>query len=158
MLYSIYTDGGCSGNKKNSGCPGGFGFIILNNRNEILISDGGRVGNTTNNRMELTAVINSLKRLMLHLDECNENPKETAVIVMTDSQYVSNNFEEYLLEWKKRGWRKGNGQPVLNDDLWKQLDALTPEFLQFSFRWVRGHNGDEYNELVDGIVRKHIYG
>ena len=156
VRYTIYTDGGCSGNKRDAGCPGGFGFIIIDESGNMVYESGGRVENTTNNRMEMIAVINGLMALITMIKQSSEVQRHS-VVVCTDSQYVACNFEEYLPEWKKNGWRKGNGQPVLNKDLWKQLNGLTPEFESFSFRWVRGHAEDAMNQRADAIVRQHIY-
>jgi len=158
MRYTIYTDGGCSGNKRDAGCSGGFGFIIIDESGAIVLEDGGRIENTTNNRMEMTAVINGAISLIRILKQLQQSPSKYSVVVCTDSQYVACNFEDYLPEWKERGWRKGNGQPVLNKDLWKQLDELIPEFQSFGFRWVKGHAEDAMNNRADAIVRKHIYG
>jgi ribonuclease HI len=158
MRYTIYTDGGCSGNRRDAGCPGGFGFIIIDDTGAVIREGGGRVEDTTNNRMEMTAVIEGATALIELINSLQQSSSTYSVTVCTDSQYVAYNFEEYLPEWKKRGWRKGNGQPVLNKDLWKKLDGLIPEFQSFSFRWVRGHALDRLNERADAIVRKHIYG
>lgn len=156
MEFIIYTDGGCSGNKRDAGCPGGYGYVILDPSNTIILKGGGYRINVTNNQMELLAVIQGLKALKKELDAAYGGIKKHSCIIRPDSQYVSENYTAYLPMWKKNNWRKSNGKPVLNVDLWKKLDALTPEFKSYSFRWVKGHSRNQFNKMADMIVQTQI--
>jgi len=131
----IWTDGACKGNPG----LGGWGALLRQGRHEKAIY-GGEV-DTTNNRMELMAVIEALKAL--------KRPCE--VVVHTDSQYVQKGMSEWLANWKRRGWLTADKKPVKNADLWQELDALVARhFLQW--RWVRGHAGDAGNERADQLA------
>lgn len=156
MEFTVYTDGGCHGNRRDAGCPGGYGYLILDPGNNEIDHDGGSEENTTNNRMEMTAIIQGLKNLIGSLEVSYGGSKKHDCIVKTDSRYVCDNFEDYLPEWKKNGWRKSKGGAVLNKDLWKRIDELTPEFKSFRFQWVKGHARDKWNNLVDQIAQDHI--
>jgi len=156
VTFTVYTDGGCSGNKRGAGCPGGYGFCILDPSNTIILEGGGNRINVTNNQMELMAVIQGLIALKKELDSSHGGAATHDCIVRPDSQYVSENYTAYLPTWKNNGWRKSNGKKVLNSSLWKRLDVLTPEFKSFSFKWVKGHASNKFNNLVDAIVQKQI--
>lgn len=133
---TIYTDGACS---KNPG-PGGWGAIIRYNSAEKELSGGEK--DSTNNRMELTAVIMALSALK---EPC-------AVTLVTDSQYVVNGCEKgWAKGWKKKGWKKADGSPALNVDLWEKLLALLDEH-HVKFIWVRGHHGHPENERCDALA------
>lgn len=132
----IYTDGACSGNPG----PGGWGAILSYNNNEKTLSGGE--ADTTNNRMELTAVIEGLQALK---EKCN-------VTVHTDSQYVCNGIEKgWARSWKKNGWKKSNKEPALNPDLWDRLLGLVDKH-NVSFNWIRGHAGHPMNERCDELA------
>lgn len=131
----LYTDGACKGNPG----PGGWGYLLKCGENSIR--DSGSEKDTTNNRMELMAVINGLSKLNRF---CN-------VIISTDSQYVKNGMEEWIHNWKKNGWKSSNKKPVKNVDLWQQLDALVQKF-NVSWEWVKGHSGHVENEIVDTLA------
>ena len=136
----IYTDGACSGNPG----VGGWGCVLRYRENEKELS-GGEL-QTTNNRMELTAVIEALKALKTH---CN-------VTLYTDSKYVMNGITEWLDEWKKNGWKtKSKKNEVKNIDLWQKLDELSSKH-EIRFVWVKGHNGDAGNERVDTLARSEV--
>ena len=149
----IYTDGGCSGNPG----PGGWAYMIIGNRESgvgsgeacILAEQWGAEKNTTNNRMELTAVICALRTLKTLL-----NPGLRAT-VYTDSQYVQKGITEWIVKWKKNSWRTSDKKPVKNQDLWKELDALAADF-SIDWEWVPGHAGIEYNELCDRMTQDAI--
>ncbi len=133
----IYTDGACSGNPGN----GGWGAILRYGKIEKELSGGEK--NTTNNRMELTAVIEALKALK---KECN-------ITLYTDSRYVMDGVMDWLPNWKQNGWRTANKKtPVKNIDLWQLLDALLQKH-QIKWVWVKGHNGHPENERVDTLAR-----
>jgi ribonuclease HI len=132
----IYTDGGCDPNPG----PGGWGAVLLSGQHAQELS-GGEL-NTTNNRMELTAAIEALKRLRR---PCN-------VTVVTDSTYVRNGVTRWLDDWKRRGWRKADGSAVRNADLWAELDRQASKHA-IHWRWTRGHAGDSLNERADELAR-----
>lgn len=133
---TLYTDGACSGNPG----VGGYGAILIYNGREKRIS--GAEGMTTNNRMELTAVIEGLK--------CLNQPCE--VEVFSDSAYTVNAFNEgWVYGWQRSGWVKADKKPVLNCDLWQQLLALT-QVHKVRFFKVKGHAGNEYNNLCDKLA------
>lgn len=133
---TIYTDGACSGNPG----VGGWGAVLMYNGVEKRIS--GAEDNTTNNRMELLAVINAL--------ECLKEPCE--VTLYSDSAYTVNAFlNGWVYEWGKSGWKKADKKPVLNDDLWKRLLSLT-RIHKVEFVKVKGHADNEYNNVCDKLA------
>ena len=144
MKIRIYTDGGCSGNPG----PGAWAYILV--RGERESRDSRFVSRTTNNRMELQAVIEALRGV-------RENPElATAEIeLFTDSRYVKNGINDWIHTWKKNGWKTRSKQPVKNQDLWKQLLDLSST-LVISWRWLQGHAGDRYNEACDRLVQEAI--
>lgn len=132
----IYTDGACSGNPG----IGGWGAILVYNGKEKEIC--GSEAQTTNNRMELTAVIEALKALK---EPCS-------VTLTTDSKYVCDAVnQEWVYNWKRNGWRKSDKKPALNIDLWEELLALLEKH-SVKFIWVKGHNGNAYNERCDKLA------
>lgn len=131
----IYTDGACL---KNPG-PGGYAALILIDGDEQIIA--GRDPVTTNNKMEMMAVIKALEAL----------PHGLAATVHSDSQYVVKGIREWLPGWKKRGWRTAAGEPVKNQPLWQELDRLNSG-RKITWQWVKGHAGHEQNERVDGLA------
>ena len=140
MKYKIYTDGACSGNPG----PGGWGAVIFDpNGKQKNIS--GSEKNTTNNRMELLAAIMSLKKIK----------SNSEVIIFTDSTYVKNGITEWMKNWKKNGWKNSSKKPVKNKDLWEKLDKLC-EANSVSWKWVKGHSINEFNNLADELATKAI--
>ncbi len=135
----IYTDGGCSGNPG----PGGWAFAVSENE-KIVYSRSGGEKETTNNKMELTAVINALKYVL--------DKGETECTLLTDSQYVKNGITVWIKSWKKNGWRTSSKSPVKNVEYWLELDALNNK-LCVNWSWVKGHAGIEGNEECDRLVR-----
>jgi ribonuclease HI len=133
----IHTDGACSGNPG----PGGWGAILQFGGREKEIFGGEPL--TTNNRMELMAAIMALESLT----------RPCSVILVTDSQYVRQGITQWIHAWKKRGWKKADGKPVLNADLWQRLERAAG-IHSIDWRWVRGHTGDPLNERADGLARK----
>ena len=137
----IYTDGACKGNPG----PGGWGVLLKAGGTEKELF-GGELA-TTNNRMELMAVIQALSAL--------KRPCE--VTLFLDSQYVLKGITEWLPGWKAKGWRTASKQPVKNVELWQQLDALVQQGgHQIDWRWVRGHNGDPGNERADALANRGV--
>ena len=140
---TLYTDGACSGNPG----PGGWGAILRCKGKEKELSGGE--AHTTNNRMELTAVIKALEALKF---PCQ-------VLITTDSKYVSEAVTKgWAVGWKKRGWKKGDGKPALNPDLWERLLALL-EVHTVEFNWIKGHAGHPENERCDrmAVEQRDIY-
>jgi ribonuclease HI len=135
----IYTDGACRGNPG----PGGWGALLRKGEHERELS--GSEAETTNNRMELLAVIRALEAL--------ERPCE--VTVVTDSQYVQKGISEWLPGWKRKGWKTAAGKPVKNKDLWQALDAAAGRHT-VKWEWVRGHNGHAENERADALANQAI--
>lgn len=135
----IWTDGACKGNPG----MGGWGALLRQGAHEKELSGGEP--DTTNNRMELMAVIQALKALK----------RTCCVVVHTDSQYVQKGMTEWLSGWKQRGWRTAARKPVKNADLWQELDALVQEH-DVSWRWVRGHAGDPGNERADALANQGV--
>lgn len=137
----IYTDGACKGNPG----PGGWGVLLKAGGTEKEMF-GGELA-TTNNRMELMAVIQALSAL--------KRPCE--VTLFLDSQYVLKGITEWLPGWKAKGWRTASKQPVKNVELWQQLDALVQQGgHRIDWRWVRGHNGDPGNERADALANRGV--
>jgi ribonuclease HI len=144
----IYTDGGCSGNPG----PGGWAYVIVTETfqgEKIAAQEQGGEKNTTNNRMELTAVISALRALK----KSDDVPRKATVY--TDSQYVQKGITEWISNWKRNAWRTSDKKPVKNQDLWMELDSLAGEF-SLVWEWVRGHAGIEYNELCDRMTQEAI--
>ena len=132
----LYTDGSCSGNPG----PGGWGAILRFRGLEKELSGGER--ETTNNRMELTAAIRGLEALK---EPCR-------VALYTDSQYIANAINQHwLVNWKKRGWKKADKSPVLNRELWEALDAQLSRHA-VTFHWVKGHADNAYNNRCDALA------
>ena len=133
---TIFTDGACQGNPG----PGGWGAILRYQNVEKEISGGEK--NTTNNRMELSAIIEALKLLK---ESCD-------VLLISDSQYVCNAIEKgWAKNWKKNGWRRSNKEPALNPDLWEELLGLLEKH-QVTVQWVKGHSGHPENERCDHLA------
>lgn len=133
----LFTDGACLGNPG----PGGWAYILRHPGSGKQVEHGGREQETTNNRMELTAVIRALESLT----------RPSKVKLIGDSQYVLLGLTEWMPGWKKRGWRKSNKAPVLNVDLWQRLDELLAEH-DLQIEWVRGHSGHPENERCDEMA------
>jgi len=136
-VVEIYADGACKGNPG----PGGWGALLLFADKEKPLFGGE--AQTTNNRMELTAVIRALEALNR---SCN-------IKIYTDSSYVQKGITEWISAWKLRNWRTADKKPVKNDDLWKQLDALV-QVHTIEWIWVKGHAGNAGNERADALANQ----
>ena len=137
-MIKIYTDGACSGNPGR----GGWAAIILDGEKIEKIS--GSKDNTTNNRMELTAVISALKYV-----------KDKNLEIYTDSKYAKDGIEKWISNWKKNGWKTANKQDVKNKDLWDELDQLNSK-KNVQWNWVKGHANNQYNNMADELARSEV--
>ena len=135
----IHTDGACKGNPG----PGGWGALIDRDGSIEELSGGEHA--TTNNRMEMTAVIRALESLAPGTD----------IALYTDSQYVKNGIETWIHGWKKNGWKTADRKPVKNSDLWRELDTLAARH-RISWHWVRGHNAHPGNERADALANEGV--
>ncbi len=138
-VVSIYTDGACKGNPG----PGGWGALLVFRGREKELYGGDPA--TTNNRMELTAVIRAFEALQ----------QGCVVALHTDSQYVKNGIETWIHSWKKNGWKTADRKPVKNAELWRELDALVARH-DVKWHWVKGHNGHPGNERADVLANRGV--
>jgi ribonuclease HI len=133
----LFTDGACSGNPG----PGGWAFILRDRKTGREIERSGGERKTTNNRMELTAVIEGLTTLA----------RPSRVDLYSDSQYIVNGLNSWMDGWKAKGWRRGRNQPLLNPELWRRLDELRQKH-EIHPEWVRGHSEHPENERCDKLA------
>lgn len=138
-VITIYTDGACKGNPG----PGGWGVWLQAGEHERELFGGE--AQTTNNRMELTAVIEALSALK----------GRSRVVLYLDSEYVRNGITTWIHNWKRRGWKTADNKPVKNVDLWQRLDAVAQTH-EIEWRWVRGHTGDPGNERADALANRGV--
>jgi len=136
----IYTDGACSGNPGD----GGWGAILMFKEHQKQIS--GSQKDTTNNQMEITAVIESLKIIK----------KSSEIIVYTDSKYVMEGITKWINGWKNNGWKTADKKPVKNCELWQKLENEVNKH-NIEWRWVKGHSGNKYNDIADNLAREAIF-
>jgi ribonuclease HI len=136
---TIYTDGACKGNPG----PGGWGAWLRSGEHERELWGGE--AQTTNNRMELTAVIEALSAI--------KTPSH--ITLYLDSEYVRNGITSWIHNWKRRGWKTADNKPVKNVDLWQRLEALAATH-EIEWRWVRGHAGDPGNERADALANRGV--
>ena len=140
MSITIYTDGACSGNPG----VGGWGVVILKNSENPIFLNGGEL-ETTNNRMELMATIKALAYFN----------HSTNISIFTDSKYVKDGIESWIIKWKKNNWKTSAKKQVKNKDLWLKLDTHIQQH-NINWQWVKGHSGQKYNEQADYLARKFI--
>jgi ribonuclease HI len=138
-IVSIYSDGACKGNPG----PGGWGALLVSGGRERELFGGE--AHTTNNRMELLAVIRALEALTRHCE----------IDLYTDSQYVKNGIETWIHGWKRNGWKTADKKPVKNADLWHELDVLAKRHT-VRWHWVRGHNDHPGNERADALANRGV--
>lgn len=139
--FALYTDGACRGNPG----PGSYAFIIQNNTGEIIGEGAEATKLTTNNKMEMSAIINGLKQLAPEVSPMNE------IYIYTDSKYIVDGMTSWIHNWKKRGWKKADNKAPENVELWKELDSLS-SVCHVSFNWIKGHAGHPQNEHVDKMA------
>ena len=138
-ILNIYTDGACKGN------PGIGGWGAILKYGDKIKEINGFSNNTTNNIMELTAVIEALKQLNRKCD----------IIITTDSNYVKNGITDWIYNWKSNGWKTANKRPVKNKNLWVELDLLVSE-QNITWKWIKGHSGHPENERADELANEAI--
>ena len=136
--WSVYTDGACA--PSNPG-PASWGVVVLPPSNGGINEHHGFIGHGTNQIAEITAAIEGLSR----------TPAAAAVELVSDSQYVLKGLSEWRSGWERRGWKNAKGEPVANQELWRRLFALADQ-RKVETRWVRGHNGDRFNERTDELA------
>ena len=154
MKFRVYTDGACS---KNPG-PGGYSFIILpKDEDGIPISVSGGLKETTNNCMELTAIVRALKHV-IKLTEHYTISMIPEAIIYSDSAYCLNAInEKWLYSWQKNDWKTSKGKEIKNRELWEDMYYILDKYpSSFKFKKVKAHNGDKYNELADKLAKKAI--
>lgn len=143
----IYTDGACIGNGKKQNI-GGWSFVFVDN-NEIFLEAVDIEYNTTNNRQEIKGVLYALK--------CCLDNKIAPFTLFSDSQYVVNGFNSWMHKWHRNRWVRGNPPELIpNSDLWKEMWELKQSFAQIELKWVRGHNGNKWNERADELINLEI--
>ena len=135
-MYEIYTDGSCLGN------PGRGGWAAISKDFKIC----GAQPNTTNNIMEMTAILRALEQV--------RQMNEKSVRIFTDSNYTKQGITSWIHNWKKNGWKTSSGNDVKNRELWIELDKIRDCFIMIEWRWVKAHNGDPKNEEVDKLARE----
>ena len=140
-MIKIYTDGACSGNPG----VGGWGTVIINKNGKKAELSGGK-NQTTNNQMELMATIRALEYFKTKQD----------ITIYTDSKYVKDGISSWINKWKINGWRTANKKPVKNKELWIRLDKQIQKH-NINWQWIKGHAGNNYNELADELARKYIF-
>ena len=143
-MILAYTDGGCSGNPG----PGAWAYVLK--INGTLVEESGGVGDTTNNRMELTAAIRALEHVL-----ARKELKDRDIDLYTDSMYVKKGITEWIDGWLQNGWKNKARKPVKNKELWVRLLNLTDRF-KIRWNWTPGHSGIELNERCDQLVRQEI--
>lgn len=145
---TMHTDGVCEGNPG----IGGYGAIIQfwsgDTAMQRLTLSRGESNTTTNNRMKLTAGLEGLRFILIF----SRFDKDTPITISSDSQYLVKGITEWIVSWKKNGWRNSSKKPIENQDLWLMLDNCVSQFSKLSFKWVRGHNGDTDNEAAEALA------
>lgn len=140
---TIYTDGSCRGNPG----PGGWGLIVIDDETDTPIeAANGTSQSTTNNEMEITAIVNALKKYGVEEDSFHYP------VVYTDSNYAFKIFTEWMQGWKRNGWKRPKNQPIANLELIQEYDELWEQGKRIELRWVRGHNGNRLNEMADKLA------
>ena len=142
MTITIHTDGACKGNGQKTPSPGGWGAVLDNGKGHRL-NLAGHDPDTTNQRMELMAAVEALRRLK----------RPVSVTLYTDSQYLQKGLSEWLQGWKARSWRTAQGKPAAHADLWQELDRLN-QMHDLRIKWVKGHSGHRGNEMADRLANR----
>lgn len=151
LAFALFSDGACRGNPG----PGSWATIGQNPQGELIFEATGFEMLTTNNRMELEAIIASLKQLQYYMTERNiKNISDYEIYVYSDSKYAVEGITKWAVSWKNNGWKKADKKEPENLDLWKELDDLKHQFTHLNFLWVRGHVGHPQNERCDQLCNR----
>ncbi len=148
LCYALFSDGACRGNPG----PGAWGAIGQDFKGNLLFEASGVEFKTTNNRMELEGAIQALVALQKECEENKESSEEIQAYLYSDSKYVVDGMNQWVVNWKKRGWKKADKKEPENVDRWKRLDELASEFYKVHFKWVKGHDGHPQNERCDELA------
>ena len=146
--YAIFADGACRGNPG----PGAWAAMIQDTTGEVILNSSGVDVPTTNNKMELEGVIRGLKGLIEKWIEDGVSDHDSPVFVYSDSKYVTEGIEKWVIGWKARGWKKADNKDPENLLLWKELDLLKSRFNHIKFLWIKGHAGHPQNEMCDRMA------
>jgi ribonuclease HI len=146
--FAIFADGACRGNPG----PGAWATIIQDSKGEVILKSTGVDVPTTNNKMELSGVIQGLKGLIDKWVDEGISGRQHPVFVFSDSKYVVEGIEKWVVGWKARGWKKADNKDPENLVLWKELDFLKSHFEQINFHWIKGHAGHPQNEMCDQMA------
>lgn len=149
-MFLIYCDGACSNNKRNEGI-GGYAYVIINKDLKKKYTNGGWLLHMTNNVMEIVAAIAALKEISKLLHHKTE---ESVCTIHSDSKYLIENWNENLIKWLDKGWKTSKGEDVCNRKYWEILFVMVNNFKFVKFDWVKGHNGNKYNEEADNLAVK----
>lgn len=150
-VLALFTDGACRGNPG----PGAWGALIQDPQSRILWEGSGHADQTTNNKMELSAVIEALKESENLYNEKGW-PKDRTLLLYSDSKYVLDGLRSWVPGWKARGWKKADKKAPENLELWQELDQLSLQFPNLKLHWVKGHSGHPQNEYVDGLANQEL--
>lgn len=149
-MFKLYTDGSCKGNGKEH-THGGWAFLLLDSDENIIKQYGEGEKNTTNNRMELLAMVNGIKEIISFIEK--NNISFFNCDVYTDSAYIANCYKQkWYINWTKNGWKNSKKEQVKNKDLWEELIAFFDDS-RFNFYKVKGHSGEKFNEIVDNLAQ-----
>jgi ribonuclease HI len=146
--FAVFADGACRGNPG----PGAWACMIQDTKGEVILKSSGVDVPTTNNKMELQGVISGLSGLIEKWIEDGVSDRESPVFVYSDSKYVVEGIEKWVIGWKARGWKKADNKDPENLLLWKELDQLKSRFNRIKFLWVKGHAGHPQNEMCDRMA------
>ncbi|MBY0517369.1 MAG: ribonuclease HI [Bacteriovoracaceae bacterium] len=146
---ALFTDGACRGNPG----PGSWACVAQTHDGTIIFESCGHESLTTNNKMEIQAVIGAYHQLEQYLLD-NPFAQHTDILLFTDSKYVVDGMNQWVPGWKARDWKKADGKPPENLSLWQELDSLKNRFLQVKVGWVKGHNGHPQNEYCDRLANR----
>ncbi len=148
--FLVYGDGACRGNPG----PGSWASILQKHDGTILSKSSGVEFQTTNNKMELEAVIKGLNALIDQFIETGHSESDTPVYVFSDSKYVVDGLSSWINNWKSRSWKKADGKEPENVEKWKELDMLLSNFKNINYIWVKGHAGHPQNEMCDQLCNE----
>lgn len=145
--FAVFSDGACRGNPG----PGAWGCLGQNSKGDVVFEASGVSVPSTNNKMELTGAIESIKKIQAHIKDLGL-PKTTSIHLFSDSKYLVDGIKLWVPGWKKRGWKKADKKSPENLEIWKEVDSLNESIPNLSFHWVKGHAGHPQNERCDELA------